>query len=182
MKHKKKISDRSSQRDLLDEIERMYVEFSTDNLNKVGDIVSSSFISLETSMSQYSLFVSTLYELISRHGDDKVTELAYEYKMCWELICDVYHPNAQNVLLSKALTPIFELVQKENQDIYTAYKQALRKSLTFQSSAAPVMQSSHEEMLQTVDEKNRKLASIDGKLDSKCLKSMPMNGFISSFA
>lgn len=171
MKHKKKVSSRGSTRDLMAEIDRMYVDFSTDHLVKVGDTISSSFLTLENSMAQYSVFISTLSDLISRHGNEDMTKIAYEYKVCWELIHNVYHPNAQRVLVSKALAPMFELVQKENQEVFIAYKKAIRNSirnsLSFPHTSSPGVNTSYDEMIHTVEVNNRRLASIDGRLESK---------------
>ena len=180
MKHKKKVSTRGSTRDLMAEIDRMYVDFSTDHLVKVGDIISSSFMTLENSMAQYSVFISTLYDLISRHGDEHMTKIAYEYKICWDLIHTIYQPNAQRVLVSKALSPMFDLVQKENQEVFVAYKKAIRNSirnsLSLPRNSPPGINTSYDDMMLAVEDNNRRMASIDGKLESN--KSFVANNSI----
>ena len=101
----------------------------TEHLVRVGDIISSSFIALETSLAQYSAFISTLSDLITRHGNEDMIRIAQEYKICWELIHYVYHPNAQRVLISKALSPMYDMVQKENHEAFVAYKKGIRNSI-----------------------------------------------------
>lgn len=152
------------------EIDRMYADFSTDHLVKVGDIISSSFITLENSMAQYSNFISTLADVISHYGDEDMMRISQEYKICWELIHRVYQPNAQRVLVSKALSPMYQLVQKENYEVFVAYKKAIRASIRnslLPRNLSPGLNSSYDDMMNTVEINNQRLASIDNRLESK---------------